>query len=90
MTSLAYRGDTVQFEMPTPELNQAAYTLWDLSVVWTEQGGRWSFGVHAKNLGDEEYVTAGFYSPTLGLEKNITAFYGNPRQVWATLQYRLN
>jgi iron complex outermembrane receptor protein len=90
INSLAYRGDTIQFERPTSELNQPAYTLWDLSVVWTEQGGRWSLGVHGKNLGDEEYKTAGFYAPTLGQEGNITAFYGNPRQFWATLQYQLN
>ncbi len=90
ITSLAYRGETVQFEQPTAELNQPAYSLWDLSVVWTEQSSRWRLGVHGKNLSDEEYITAGFYAPTLGQERNITGFYGNPRQVWATLQYQFN
>jgi iron complex outermembrane receptor protein len=80
----------VQSERPTPELDQPAYTLWDLGVVWTRQDIRWQFALHAKNLTDEKYITAGFHAPTLGQEKNITAFYGNPRQVWVTLRYQLN
>ncbi|HET6564540.1 MAG TPA: TonB-dependent receptor [Xanthomonadales bacterium] len=89
-TSLAYRSETVQFEYPSPELDQPAFTLWDLGVVWTRHDQRWQLGLHGKNLTDEEYITAGFYAPTLGRERNITAFYGNPRQVWATLQYQMD
>jgi iron complex outermembrane receptor protein len=88
ITSLAYRDDHSQFEVPTPELDQDAYTLWDLSVVWTDDAGRWQAGLHGKNLGDKEYKTAGYYFPTTGLEGNITAFYGNPRQIWGTVEYR--
>ena len=87
ITSLSYRGKTSQFEIPTPELDQDAYTLWDLSLVWRQDSGRWSAGIHGKNLTDEEYKVAGYYFPTLGLENNITAFYGNPRQIWGTVQF---
>ena len=87
ITSLSYRGDHSQFEIPTPELDQDAFTLWDLSVVWTDDTGHWSAGLHGKNLGDKEYKVAGYYVPALGLESSITAFYGNPRQFWGTLQY---
>jgi iron complex outermembrane receptor protein len=90
ITTLSYRGDHSQFEVPNPFLDQDSYTLWDLSVVWTDDSGRWQIGVHGKNLTDEEYKVAGYYFPfpTLGLEETITAFYGNPRQFWLDVQYR--
>ena len=87
ITSLAYRGDTSQFQFENPFLDQPSYTLWDLSLVWNQDSGRWSAGIHGKNLTDEEYKVAGYFFPDLGLENNITAFYGNPRQIWATVQY---
>jgi iron complex outermembrane receptor protein len=87
ITSLAYRGDTSQFQFENPFLDQPSYTLWDLSLVWNQDSGRWSAGLHGKNLTDEEYKVAGYFFPALGLENNITAFYGNPRQIWATVQY---
>jgi iron complex outermembrane receptor protein len=87
ITSLSYRGETSQFEIPTPELDQDSYTLWDLSLVWADDSGRWSAGLHGKNLTDEEYKVAGYYFPGLGLENNVTAFYGNPRQIWGTVQF---
>jgi len=87
ITAIAYRDDTSQFEVPNPFLDQPAYTLWDLSLIWSQDSGNWSAGIHAKNLGDKEYKVAGYFFPDLGLENNITAFYGNPRQVWATVQY---
>jgi iron complex outermembrane receptor protein len=87
ITSLAYRGDTSQFQFENPFLDQPSYTLWDLSLVWNQDSGHWSAGIHGKNLTDEEYKVAGYFFPALGLENNITAFYGNPRQIWATVQY---
>ena len=87
ITSLSYRDDTSQFEVPNPFLDQPSYTIWDLSLVWAQDSGHWSAGIHAKNLGDKEYKVAGYFFPNLGLENNITAFYGNPRQIWGTVQY---
>jgi iron complex outermembrane receptor protein len=87
ITSVSYRGDTSQFEVPNPYLDQDSYTLWDLSFVWAEDEGHWSAGIHGKNLTDKNYKVAGYFFPNLGRENNITAFYGNPLQVWATVQY---
>ncbi len=84
ITSLSYRDKTSQFEFPDPLLDQASFTLWDLSIVWADDDGRWNVGVHGKNLGDEEYKVAGYPFATLGLEGNVTAFYGNPRQITLT------
>ena len=38
--------------------------------------------------GNEKYKTGGYLFPTLGNEGVLTAFYGNPRTVSATLEYR--
>jgi len=87
ITALSYRDKTSIFEVENPFLDQEAYTLWDLSLVWSQDSGHWNAGIHGKNLTDEEYKVAGYFFPALGLENNITAFYGNPRQIWATVQY---
>ena len=89
ITSLSYRSKTSIFEVENPYLDQKAYSLWDLSLIWSQDEGHWSAGIHGKNLTDEEYKVAGYYFPvpTLGLEGTVTAFYGNPRQIWATVQY---
>jgi iron complex outermembrane receptor protein len=87
ITALAYRSKTSQFEVENPFLDQPSYTLWDLSFIWADDTGHWNAGIHGKNLTDKEYKVAGYFFPDLGMENNITSFYGNPRQVWATLQY---
>jgi len=89
ITSVSYRDDTSQFESENALLDQPAYTLWDLSLIWAQDNGHWSAGIHGKNLTDKEYKVAGYYFPVgvLGLENNVTAFYGNPRQIWGTVQY---
>lgn len=82
------RDDQIQFEEPDPLVDQPAYALWDLSVVWSDVQARWQVGLHGKNLADKAYKVAGLNIYDLGLENNVTAFYGNPRQFWLDLQYR--
>ncbi|MEM8981871.1 MAG: TonB-dependent receptor [Pseudomonadota bacterium] len=86
--AVSYRSAASQFETPNELLDQASFTLWDASVVWQDDDGKWLVGLHGKNLTDEEYKVAGYFFPTLGLEGSITAFYGNPRIVTATVEYR--
>lgn len=88
IASASYRDDTSQFETPIPLLDQSSYTLWDLSIVWEADDGRLRAGIHGKNLTDEEYKVAGYNFPTLGLEGNVTAFYGNPATVTGTVEFR--
>lgn len=85
--SWAYKGATNQFET-TSLLDQDSYRVWDASIVWTRQDGKVRAGLHGKNLGDTHYKTAGYLLPTLGNEGTLTAFYGNPRTVSATLELR--
>ncbi|MBT8097742.1 MAG: TonB-dependent receptor, partial [Woeseia sp.] len=88
ITSLAYRSKTSQFEVRNELLDQGSYSLLDWSIVWQDDDGRWQAGLHAKNLTDEEYKVAGYNFPSLGLEGSVTGFYGNPRTVTATVEYR--
>jgi iron complex outermembrane receptor protein len=85
--SLSYKGKTYQFETPS-DIDQDAYHLWDASIVWTRADGKVRAGIHGKNLGDVHYKTAGYLFPTLGNEGTLTAFYGAPRTVQATVEYR--
>lgn len=102
-TTASYRSKTFQFEIPNPFLDQPGYALLDASIVYTAEGGRWSLGLHGKNLTDKEYKTSGYtfvaadpvtgvltrnaagnLVPSLGREGTLTAFYGNPRQIFLT------
>lgn len=85
---VSYKSDTHQFETPNALLDQKAYTLWDASLVWSSSDNVIRAGIHAKNIGDIKYKTAGYLFPTLGLEGTTTAFYGNPRTVSATVEYK--
>jgi len=88
ISSYSYRGATNQFETPNALLDQDAYSLWDASLVWTSTDKRVRAGLHGKNLSNTKYKVAGYLFPTLGLEGSTTAFYGNPRTVSATVEYR--
>ena len=97
-TTISYKGDSSQFEAPNPYLDQEAYTLWDMSIIWTLPNENWNIGLHGKNLTDEEYKVAGYnfvavnpdgsFTPTLGLEGTLTAFYGNPRTWTMSVGYK--
>ncbi|ACT59284.1 TonB-dependent receptor [Hirschia baltica] len=97
-TTISYKGDSSQFEAPNPFLDQEAFTLYDLSLVWTAPNDQWTLGLHGKNLTDEEYKVAGYnfvsigpdgsFTPTLGLEGTLTAFYGNPRTFTMSVGYK--
>lgn len=89
----SYRSETHQFEIPNEFLDQDAYSLYDLNLIWATLDGKYEVGLHGRNLTDEEYKVAGynFASPdgtqsTLGLEGVLNAFYGPPRTVSATFK----
>lgn len=91
----AYKGDTSQFETPTPILDQKAYNTINAGVVWISGDDRWMLGLQGKNLSDKDIKTSGYCfgsggcASALGLEDNTTIFYAPPRTVTATLEYRL-
>ena len=96
---VSYRTKTYQFEIPNPYIDQPGYALVDASVIYSAPGKRWTLGLYGKNLLDKEYKTSGytfvgavgangFPAPTLGKEGTLTAFYGNPRQVFVTATFK--
>ena len=94
-TTVAYRSETHQFEVPIPYLDQPGYALWDANLTYSLTDDRYSIGLHAKNILDKRYITSGYnylvpaagggYTSSLGREGVATAFYGNPRQVFVTV-----
>ncbi len=86
--SAAYRDAVSIFETPVPEIDQAAYTLYDASVVWTSPNEAWRFGVYGRNLADKEYRTGGYVFPGALFNNSLIGFYGPPRTIRASLQYR--
>jgi iron complex outermembrane receptor protein len=79
-TTLSYRSKTFQFETPSPYLDQPGYALWDAHLVWTSPNNRYTIGLHAKNILDEQYITSGYQflvvNPVTGVP-TLTAS-GNP------------
>ena len=59
-TTVSYRSLTHQFETASPFLDQPGYALWDAHLTYTFGHGRYSVGVHAKNLTDKHYKTSGY------------------------------
>jgi iron complex outermembrane receptor protein len=78
-TTLSYRSKTFQFETPSPYLDQPGYALWDAHLVWSSPNNRYTIGLHAKNILNEEYITSGYQflatNPTTGVP---TLVGGNP------------
>ncbi len=96
---VSFKSTTTNFEVPNPFLDQPAYQLIDASIVYRSPGNRWSLGVFGKNLTNKKYKTSGYtflaanpttgvlvtpFAAALGKEGVLTAFYGNPRQVFVT------
>ncbi|MDX1292824.1 MAG: TonB-dependent receptor, partial [Hyphomonas sp.] len=81
-------GTNVLFPDGGPALDPESYTLLDLSFVWTSPSERLRFGIHGRNLTDEEYRVAAynFVTPSqLGFDSAYSAFYGPPRTLTASI-----
>ena len=84
--SVSYKSAIQQFEFAIPLLDQDAYSLWDASLIWTSKDRKIQAGLHAKNLNDQRYKVAGYNFP--GFSNTVTAFYGAPRTLNATVELR--
>ncbi|NMP31811.1 TonB-dependent receptor [Thalassotalea sp. M1531] len=92
-----YRDDYLLFE-DSDALKQDGYGTLNASINWESIEGNWYAGLHAKNLTDEEYMVGGYnfvgmdddgnYTPGLGGDTTLIAYYGDPRTVHFTLGYR--
>ncbi len=96
-STLSYRDKVYFFEFVRPigvaavdvnvpqnlMLSQDGYSLWDASLVWTSRDRKVQVGLIGRNLADKRYKVAGY--PFAGFFNTITAFYGDPRTVKATV-----
>lgn len=97
-----YRDDYVLFEEDSL-LTQDGYGLLNMSLNWFSEDGHWTIGLHGKNLTDEEYMVGGYqfvtpdpadptdvsrYTPGLGGDNTLIAYYGDPRTLTLTVDYR--
>ncbi|MGB7406553.1 MAG: TonB-dependent receptor [Pacificimonas sp.] len=95
---VSYRDDASQFETPNRFLDQDGYALVDANITWTADDDSLRLGIYGKNLFDKRYIVAGYnfvdtpiggpITPTLGVDGTLTGFYGDPRRVFATAEFR--
>lgn len=91
----SYKSEIFQFELPTPVMDQEAHDIVNASIVWLSDNEKLKFGLHGKNLTDEDIKTSGYClgvsacpsAGGLGLEDNTTVFYAAPRTITATVEY---
>ncbi len=83
-------GESAVFPEGGPALDPDSHTLADLSLVWTAPSERYRFGIHGRNLTDEEYRVAAYnfvYPSQLGADGAYSVFYGAPRTVTASFSF---
>lgn len=96
----SYRSDYSLTEIGNV-LVQDGYGTLNLGVNWMSSDGKWSLGVHGKNLTDEEFLVGNYaflgaadpaapngFAPGLGGDTTLIGYYGAPRTVSASLGYR--
>lgn len=86
--ALSFRSSVNMFEIPVPAIDQPAYELFDASIVWTSANDKWRVGLHGRNLGNERYRTGAYNFPGLAFGDSVIGFYGPPRTVFASIEYR--
>ena len=85
--AISMRSDISMFEYVSP-LDQDGYFLVDASLNWTSADDRYRIGVAARNLTDERYRVGGYYFPGALYGNSIIGYYGPPRTVTGTIEFR--
>jgi len=80
--SVSYRSESHQFEIADPRVDQGAFSLIDLSFVWSSSDGRYEAGAHFRNLTDEQYIAASY--DFSAVNNSLIGFYGPPRTISGT------
>lgn len=88
-TEIARRTGVPSLDASIPgnlALSQGGFGLWDAGLVWTSADRKYQVGLHGRNLTDKRYKVAGYNFS--GFYNSVTAFYGDPRSVRATLDVK--
>jgi iron complex outermembrane receptor protein len=86
--SASYRGDSQMFEIASPQVDQEAFALYNLSATWTSENDRFRLGLHGNNLTDEEYRVGAYTFAGALFGNSFVGFYGPPRTVTASVEVR--
>tara|TARA_R110000782_G_scaffold117364_4_gene207806 strand:+ start:129719 stop:131938 length:2220 start_codon:yes stop_codon:yes gene_type:complete len=86
--AVSLRSDYNMFEIPTPDLDQDGYALFDASANWVSPDERWSIGIHGRNLTNERYRVGGYNFPGALFGNSVIGYYGPPRTVTGTIGYK--
>ncbi len=86
--SASYRSKTYVFTAPLPMLDQPGYTLLEANIDWQAANSGWNVGLHGKNLADTRYRIAAYNFPGGLYGDAETAFYGDPRTILVSVQYK--
>ncbi|NCP10524.1 MAG: TonB-dependent receptor [Sphingomonadales bacterium] len=86
--AVSYRSDYTLFEIPTPLLDQKGYVLVDAAANWISADDHWRLAVTARNLTDKRYRVGGYNFPGATFGNSIIGYYGPPRSVTGTIEYR--
>jgi len=87
--AIALRSAQQMFEIAVPLLDQQATVLIDASASWTNADGRFTLGVHGRNLTDERYRVGGYNFPGALFGNSIIGYYGPPRTVAVTAEFKI-
>jgi iron complex outermembrane receptor protein len=82
-STLSWRSKTYQFEIPNPYIDQSGVHGKNILDKAYKTSG-YTFVAANPVTGAIINNAAGFPTPSLGREGTLTAFYGNPRQVFVT------
>ena len=82
---VSYRSETWLSVDNAPGLSQDGYMLAGLFGVWDSSDGRWQLRAGVRNLTDEVYKIDGQEFSSIGGIQ--TAYYGAPRNYYASLRY---
>ena len=83
---VSYRDSYQQFEQPLPALDQKAFTLVDLTAIWTAPGGKYKLALTGKNLTNEKYRIGGYNFGAPTYNNSVIGFYGPPRTVAGSIE----
>ncbi|SFD12426.1 TonB-dependent receptor [Pseudoalteromonas denitrificans] len=95
-----YRSD-YQLTVLDQLMSQSGYGLLNLNLNWFSDQGNWHASLYIKNLTDKQYLTGSFgfvtkdkdtgeYIPGFSGDKLLMGYYGAPRTLGITLNYRFN
>ncbi len=89
---LSYQSKTTFFSSPSSPVDQAGYSLINMTFLWRPRNERWLAGVSALNLGGKKYYVGAIYeseeTERISRTGLTSVFWGDPRTVSVFVKYQ--